>query len=215
MNIEELIKGYMKKKVLYSYTLERKSDVLRLTISPKNSNGLLLLGCTILFSGLFLFHIGMLILIFPILDITLEFILISSVVLLLEVFVILYFFSSYWWKRKGLEIFILYPNKLEYVLVNKPFKTEKHIFDFEKLEIGYQSGEYFSTEEEAILLGVELDLEKVVGNYPIQFYMHDGLQALDSEREIPIEVIRKIKEEHLLNQNNLSDQQQAENQPTK
>ena len=129
MNIEELIKSYMKKKVLYPYTLDRRGDTLRLTISPKNSNGLLFLGCTILFSGLFLFHIGMLILIFPILDITLEFILINSIVSLLEIFVILYFFSSYWWKRKGLEIFILYPNKLEYVLVNKPFKTEKHIFD--------------------------------------------------------------------------------------
>lgn len=153
----------------------------------------------------------MLILIFPILDITLEFILINSIVSLLEIFVILYFFSSYWWKRKGLEIFILYPNKLEYVLVNKPFKTEKHIFDFEKLEIGYQSGEDFYSEE-AILLGVELDLDKVVGNYPIQFYMDDGLQVVDSERKIPIEVIRKIKEEYLLNHNNLLDQQQAENQ---
>ena len=192
----------MKRETGYPYTLERKSDVLRLTISPKNSNGLLFLGCTILFSGLFLFHIGMLILIFPILDITPEFILINSIVSLLEIFVILYFFSSYWWKRKGLEIFILYPNKLEYMLVNKPFKTEKHIFNFEKLEIGYQSGEYFSTEEEASLLGVELDLDKVVGNYSIQFYMNDGLQVVDSERKIPVEVIRKIKEEYLLNQNN-------------
>ncbi|MFT3995305.1 MAG: hypothetical protein QM660_13415 [Dysgonomonas sp.] len=191
----------MRKKVLYPYTLERKSDVIRLTISPKNSNVLLFLDCTILFSGLFLFHIGMLILIFPILDITPEFILINSIVSLLEIFVILYFFSSYWWKRKGLEIFILYSNRLEYVLVNKPFKTEKHIFDFEKLEIGYQSGEDFYSEEEAILLGVELDLDKVVGNYPIQFYMDDGLQTVDSERKIPVEVIRKIKEEYLLNQN--------------
>ncbi|GAB6123388.1 hypothetical protein [Dysgonomonas termitidis] len=214
MNIEELIKGYMKKKVLYPYTLERKSDVLRLTISPKNSNGLLLLGCTILFSGLFLFHIGMLILIFPILDITLEFILINSIVSLLEIFVILYFFSSYWWKRKGLEIFILHSNKLEYVLVNKPFKTKKHIFDFEKLEIGYQSGEDFYSEED-ILLDVELDLEKVVGNYPIQFYMDEGLQIVHSELKIPIEVIRKIKEEYLLNQKNLLDQQQTEIQLTR
>ncbi|MBF0649291.1 hypothetical protein IR083_10710 [Dysgonomonas sp. GY75] len=191
----------MKKKVLYPYTFDRKGDTLRLTISPKNCNQLLFLGCIVLFSGLFLFHIGMLILILPILDITLKFILINSIVSLLEIFVILYFFSSYWWKRKGLEIFILYPNKLEYVLVNKPFKTEKHIFDFEKLEIRYQSGEDFYNEEEAILLGVELDLDKLVGNYPIQFYMDDGLQVVDSERRIPVEVIRKIKEEYLLNQN--------------
>ena len=45
--------------------------------------------------------------------------------------------------------------------------------------------------------------------------MDDGLQVVDSERKIPIEVIRKIKEEYLLNHNNLSDQQQAENQPTR
>ncbi len=88
------------------------------------------------------------------------------------------------------------------MLVNRPFKTEKHIFDFEKLEIGYQSGEDFYSEEEAILLGVELDLDKVAGNYPIQFYLDDGLQVVDSEREIPIEVIRRIKEEYLLNRDN-------------
>lgn len=197
---------YMKRETGYPYTLERKADAIRLTINPKNSNGLLFLGCIILFFGLLLFHISMLILVVPILDITLEFILINSIVSLLEIFIILYFFSSYWWKRKGLEIFILYSNKLEYVLVNNPFKTERHIFDFEKLEIGYQSGEDFYSEEEAILLGVELDLDKVVGNYPIQFYMDDGLQVVDSEREIPIEVSRKIKEEYLFNQNNLLDQ---------
>lgn len=201
MNIKDLIKGYTKKEISYPYTLERKVDTLKLTISPKNRNGSLFLGCTTLFSGLFLFDICMLILILPILNITLAFILINSIVLLLEIFVILYFFSSYWWERKGLEIFILSFNKLEYVLVNKPFKTEKRIFDFEKLEIGYQSGEDFYSEEEATLLGVDPDLNKVVGNYPIQFYMDDGLQVIDSERKIPIEVIRKIKEEYLLNQN--------------
>jgi hypothetical protein len=197
MYIEKLIKGYMNRKTPCSYTLERKAEVLRLTINPKNNSQLLPLCCTILFFILFLFHV----LILPILDITLEFILINSIALLLEIFVILYSFSSYWWKRKGLEIFILYSNKLEYAQVNKPFKTEKYIFNFEKLEIGYQSGEDFYTEEEASLLGVELDLDQVIGSYPIQFYMDDGLQAVDSERGIPIEVIRKIKEEYLFNQN--------------
>ena len=72
-----------------------------------------------------------------------------------------------------------------------------------------------SIEEEASLLGVELDLDKVIGNYPIQFYMDDGLQVVDSERKMPIEVIRKIKEEYLLNHNNLLDQQQTEIQPTR
>ncbi|MDU1892984.1 MAG: hypothetical protein E6767_20070 [Dysgonomonas sp.] len=191
----------MKIDTPYPYTLERKIDAIRLTISPKNNNQLLFLGCTILFSGLFFLHIGMLILILPILDIILEFILFNSIVSFLEIFVILYFFSSYWWKRKGLEIFTLYSNRLEYVQVNKPFKTEKHVFDFKDLKIGYQSEEDFYTEEEAMRLDVELDLNKAIGNYLIQFYMDDGLQAIDSERELPIEVIQKIKKEFLLIKN--------------
>lgn len=102
-------------------------------------------------------------------------------------------------EKKGIEIFTLYSNRLEYEQINKPFKSMKSITDFQKITIFYQSGEDYYTEEEALELGVELDLDKVVGNHPIQFYMNDGEQVVDSEREIPIEAIRKIKKEHLLN----------------
>ncbi|MBK5719879.1 hypothetical protein JGH11_03245 [Dysgonomonas sp. Marseille-P4677] len=143
-------------------------------------------------------------LIIPITDFTLEFILISGIVLSLEIFMILYFISFYWWKRKGQEIFILYPNSLEYIQTNKPFKSSKWVVNFKQMQFCYQSEEDFESEEEAKLLGVELDIDKVEGNYPIQFYMNDGEQVINSEREIPIEVIRRIKLEFLkLNENNL------------
>ncbi len=47
-------------------------------------------------------------------------------------------------------------------------------------------------------LGVEIDLEKVEGNYPIMFYIDDGREVIFSERELPIDVIRKMKKEFLL-----------------
>lgn len=205
----------MSTNILYPYTLEKKGDMIKLEIMPKRTHNPLnilyivvmilssisIVGCT---SSLFLIDFFT----------SKDYLALISVIIGSLLFLVLAFYLLKW-ERKGNEIFILHPNKLENIVTIKPFKTEKHIFDFEKLEIGYQSGEYFSTEEEASLLGVELDLEKVVGNYPIQFYMDDGLQVVDSERKIPIEVIRKIKEEYLLNQNNLSDQQQAKNQPTK
>lgn len=109
----------MKREIPYPYTLEQKENILRLIIDPKNSRQLLYLCCTILFSALFIFHIVMIGLIIPTTDFTLEFILISGIVLSLEIFMILYFFSSYWWKRKGQEIFILYPNSLEYIQTGK------------------------------------------------------------------------------------------------
>ncbi len=205
----------MSTNILYPYTLEKKGDMIKLEIMPKRTHNPLnilyivvmilssisIVGCT---SSLFLIDFFT----------SKDYLALISVIIGSLLFLVLAFYLLKW-ERKGNEIFILHPNKLENVVTIKSFKTEKHIFDFEKLEIGYQSGEYFSTEEEASLLGVELDLEKVVGNYPIQFYMDDGLQVVDSERKIPIEVIRKIKEEYLLNHNNLSDQQQAENQPTR
>lgn len=122
----------------------------------------------------------------------------SITVCILFFLFILYLFL---WKRKGEEIFILHPDKLENIIIIKYFKTEKHIFTFNKLEIGYQSGEDFYSEEEAKMLGIELDLDKVKGNYPIQFYMDDGIEVVDSVREIPIEIIRRIKKEFLLIEN--------------
>ncbi len=198
----------MSTNILYPYTLEKKGDMIKLEIMPKRTHNPLnilyivvmilssisIVGCT---SSLFLIDSFTSKDYFAVICV-----IIGSLLFLLLAFYLLK------WERKGKEIFILHPNKLENIVAIKPFKTEKHIFDFEKLEIGYQSGEDFNSEEEAILLGVELDLDKIVGNYPIQFYMDNGLQVVDSEREIPIEVIRKIKEQYLLNQNNLSDPQQ-------
>ena len=109
---------------------------------------------------------------------------------------ILFFLLAFYllhWKRKGEKLFILHPDSLENIIVIKPLKIEKHVFKFEKLEIGYQSGEDFYSKEEAKLLGVELDIDKVVGNYPIQFYMDDGEQVVDLERKLPIEAIGRIK----------------------
>lgn len=149
-----------------------------------------------------IFQVSFITLIFTTTELTLSFIIANSIVFLLECFIILFFFSKYWWRKKGIEIFTLYSNRLEYEQINKPFKPIKLVNHFQKITIFYQSGVDYYTEEEFTLLGVELDLDKVVGNYSIQFYMDDGLQIIDSERKIPIEVIKKIKEEYLLNQNN-------------
>ncbi|HMM04719.1 MULTISPECIES: hypothetical protein [unclassified Dysgonomonas] len=195
----------MSRNILYPYTLEKKGDMIKLEIMPKKTHNPLnilyiavmimssisIIGCT---NSLFWMDFFSSKDYFAVICI-----IIGSLLFLLLAFYLLK------WERKGKEIFILHPNRLENIVAIKPFKIEKHIFDFEKLEIGYQSGEDFYSEEEAILLGVELDLNKVTGNYPIQFYMDDGLQIVDSEREIPIEVIRRIKEEYLLNQHEKED----------
>lgn len=205
----------MSTNILYPYTLEKKGDMIKLEIMPKRTHNPLnilyivvmilssisIVGCT---SSLFLIDFLT----------SKDYLALISVIIGSLLFLVLAIYLLKW-ERKGNEIFILHPNKLENIVTINAFKAEKHSFDFEKLEIGYQSGEDFYSEEEAILLGVELDLDKVVGNYPIQFYMDGGLQVVDSERKGPIEVIRKIKEEYLFNQNNLSVQQQTEIQSTK
>lgn len=109
---------------------------------------------------------------------------------------ILFFLLAFYllkWEEEGKEIFVLDSNKLEHTIIVYPFKVEKRIFHFKTLEIGYQSGIDFNSEEEAVEIGVELDLDKVIGNHPIQFFMDDGEQVVDSERKIPIEVIQKIR----------------------
>lgn len=187
-------------KTKYPYSLEKKENTLKLTIESQKSLHLFYLSGLILFSSMLIFQVGFITLVFATIELTLGFIIANSIVFLLECFIILFFFSNYWWRKKRIEIFILYSNRLEYEQMNKPFKPTKSITHFQKITIFYQSGEDYYTEEEALELGVELDLDKVVGNHPIQFYMNDGEQVVDSEREIPIEAIRKIKKEHLLNQ---------------
>lgn len=190
----------MKRSIPYPYTLEKKGDMIKLEIMPKKTHtplnivyiavmimsSMLIIGCMS-----YLFRMDL----FSSKD---YFVVIGIITGSLLSFLLAFYLLK--WERKGKEIFILHPDKLEKIVAIKPFKTEKHVFDFEKLEIGYQSGEEFNSEEEAILLGVEMDLNKVTGNYPIQFYMDHGLRIVDSEREIPIEIIRRIKEQYLLNQ---------------
>ena len=188
----------MRKSILYPYTLEKKGNVIKLEIMSNKRYGLLYIaviimsaismaGCTF---SLFWNRD------FPLKDyLILIYIIIGCILFILLAFYLLK------WEREGKEIFILYPNKLEKIVAIKPLKTEKHTFNLNKLEIGCQSGEDFYSEEEAKELGIELDLEKVEGNYSIQFYMDERVQVVDSEREIPIDVIRRIKKEYLLNQN--------------
>lgn len=191
----------MNTNIPHPYILEKKGNAIRLKIMPKKTYGLfniLYIALMILFAipivgGTFFLLTNSY---FTLKD---DLIVICSITVCILFFLfILYLFI---WKRKGKEIFILHPDKLENIIIIKPFKTEKHIFTFNKLEIGYQSGKDFYSEEEAKMLGVELDLDKVKGNYPIQFYMDDGIEVVDSVREIPIEVIRRIKKEFLLIEN--------------
>lgn len=191
----------MSKNTLHPYTLEKKGNMIKLEIMPKKTHNplnIIYIAVMILSS---ISIIGCTITLFLIDSFTpKDYLALISVIIGSLSFLVLTFYLIKW-EREGNEIFILHPNKLENIVTVKPFKTEKHIFNFEKLEIGYQSGEVFYSEEEAILLGVELNLDKVIGNYPIQFYMDDGLQVVDSERRIPIEVITQIREEYVLNRN--------------
>lgn len=186
----------MNKKTKYPYSLEKKEDALKLTIEPQMSLHLPYLSGLILFVSMLIFQVSSLALMLSATKLTLGFIIINSIVFLLECVIILFFFSKYWWRKKGVEIFTLYPGRLDYEQINKPFKPMKSIIHFQKIMIFYQSGEDYYTEKEALELGVELDLDKVIGNYPIQFYMNGGEEVVDSEREISIDIIRKIRDEY-------------------
>lgn len=188
----------MKIDALYPYTLKKKDEIIKLEIMPKKIYGLLnvLYMAVIIMSALSV--IGCTMSLFFINNFTFgDYLIVICITISCIMFFLLalYLFK---WERSGKEIFILYPDKLENIIVIKPFRTEKHLFKFSKLEIGYQSGEDFYSEEKAELLGMEPDLEKVEGNYPIQFYMDDGIEIVDSEREIPIKTIRRIKKEFLI-----------------
>lgn len=188
----------MRRNILYPYTLEKKGNAIKLEIMSNKRYGLLCIAVIIMSA---ISMAGCTFSLFWNRDFPLkDYLILICIIIGCILFISLAFYLLKW-EREGKEIFLLYPNKLENIVAIKPFKTEKHTFNFNKLEIGYQSGEDFYSEEEAKELGVELDLEKVEGNYPIQFYMDEGVQVVDSEREIPIDVIRRIKKEYLLNQN--------------
>lgn len=180
-------------KIYYPYILEKKGNMIKLEIMPKKThNPLNILYIAVMFMSA-ISIVGCIYSLFWIDFFTSKDYFAMICVTIGSVSFLLLAFYLLKWERKGKEIFILHPNKLENIVAIKPFRTEKHTFNFNILEIGYKSGEDFYNEEEAKELGVELDLEKVEGNYPIQFYMDGGMQVVDSEREIPIDVIRRIK----------------------
>jgi len=188
----------MKNDTPYPYVLEKKDSIIKLIIMSNKRLGLfgILYAAVIVMSIISV--VGGTLSLFLIDDYTSkDYLMVICIIIACILFFCLALYLLLW-KRKGKEIFILHPDKLETIVVIKPLKTEKHVFNFNKLEIGYQSGEDFYSEEEARLLGVELDLDKVEGNYPIQFYMDEGEQVVDSNREIPIELIKKIRNEFLL-----------------
>lgn len=180
----------MGKYIEYPYTLEKKDGAIRLTTRGRDKVEFLYVLIFLLVSILLLTFIWAIL--WGPLGVRLIYI------GLIHLIAICWLLNLYFWERKGVETFILSANRLEYIQERKFKKTKNLIYHFHQIEIGYQSGEDFYSEEEAIELGVELDLEKVEGSHPIQFYMDNGMEVIDSEREIPIEVIRKIRDEYLL-----------------
>jgi len=180
----------MDKRPKLLYTLKKKNNTIKLEVTAKKNLFFLYLSIFIMAIIATIMCILVLLYFPPQKGHTIVFVLIIA-------FIVIIFYSFYIlnWKRKGKEIFILYTDRLEYITDNKPFKSTKNIFPFTKIEFCYNSGEDFFSEEEAKLLGVELDLDKVEGDYPIQFYLNDGEEVIHSERKIPVEIIRKMRDE--------------------
>ena len=194
----------MKIKPLYPYTLKKEKEIIKLEIMPENTYGYISILCIAVIIMSSFSVVGSSIILFLGNNYTSKDYLTVICIITSSILFGLYAFYLLKWKRKGEEIFILHINKLENIIVVKPFKTEKYVFHFNSLEIGYQSGEDFCNEEEAKLLGIELDMDKVEGDFPIQFYMDNGEQVVDSERKIPIEAIRRIEKEFLLIKNGIT-----------
>lgn len=114
--------------------------------------------------------------------------------------VLLFAFYTLKWKRKGKEIFILYPDKLEYIIENKPFRTQRKIHHFTTMMIAYNIEIEFDNNND-YEIKVYTDLQNIEGNFSIIFYMDEGENIIYSEREVPIEVMRTIREEYLININ--------------
>lgn len=178
----------------FPYLLEWREGTLRLTIFPKQGGQWGYLCCLVLFLMIFIVQVALLLVTLYIFENTFSVSLFIAffITLFLEVFLILYFFASYWWRRYGKEIFVLSCNQLMYIQTNKPFKSSKCKIDFKEILVCYQLVDDAYYEEEDELLDLELDLDKVKGNYSILFYMNKGENIVISERRIPIDVIRKM-----------------------
>lgn len=184
----------MKKKIPYPYTLEKKDKIVKLEIMPGRISYLPFYVFVLILSILTL---SMMFLVFTNVNLSLKDYIIASCISVLPIGLILYVLYMLNWKIKGKEIFILYPDKLEYIVDIKPFKIEKYAYHFSEIEFHYDSGIDYYSEEEEEELGIGLYRE-TKGAYPIRFIMDDGENIIDSEREIPIEVILKMRDEYLL-----------------
>ena len=187
----------MKKRTIYPYTLEKKDKIIKLEISG---------GKFYIFLHIFVFFLA----IVSVIGLTFSFFINDSytikdyfVVCCLLVFmflVLLFAFYTLKWKRKGKEIFILHPDKLEYIIENKPFRTQRKIHHFTTMMIAYNIEIEFDNNND-YEIKVYTDLQNIEGNFSIIFYMDEGENIIYSEREVPIEVMRKIREEYLININ--------------
>ena len=187
----------MKRRIVYPYTLEKKDKMIKLEISG---------GKFYIFLHIFVFFLA----IVSVIGLTFSFFINDSytikdyfVVCCLLVFmflVLLFTFYTLKWKRKGKEIFILHPDKLEYIIENKPFRTQRKIHHFTTMMIAYNI-EIELDNNNNYEIKVDTDLQNIEGNFSIIFYMDEGENIIYSEREIPIEVMRTIREEYLININ--------------
>lgn len=187
----------MKRRIVYPYTLEKKDKMIKLEISG---------GKFYIFLHIFVFFLA----IVSVIGLTFSFFINDSytikdyfVVCCLLVFmflVLLFTFYTLKWKRKGKEIFILHPDKLEYIIENKPFRTQRKIHHFTTMMIAYNIEIEFDNNND-YEIKVDTDLQNIEGNFSIIFYMDEGENIIYSEREVPIEVMRKIREEYLININ--------------
>lgn len=187
----------MKRRIVYPYTLEKKDKMIKLEISG---------GKFYIFLHIFVFFLA----IVSVIGLTFSFFINDSytikdyfVVCCLLVFmflVLLFTFYTLKWKRKGKEIFILHPDKLEYIIENKPFRTQRKIHHFTTMMIAYNIEIEFDNNND-YEIKVYTDLQNIEGNFSIIFYMDEGENIIYSEREISIEVMRKIREEYLININ--------------
>lgn len=187
----------MKRRIVYPYTLEKKDKMIKLEISG---------GKFYIFLHIFVFFLA----IVSMIGLTFSFFINDSytikdyfVVCCLLVFmflVLLFAFYTLKWKRKGKEIFILHPDKLENIIENKPFRTQRKIHHFTTMMIAYNIEIEFDNNND-YEIKVYTDLQNIEGNFSIIFYMDEGENIIYSEREVPIEVMRTIREEYLININ--------------
>lgn len=187
----------MKRRIVYPYTLEKKDKMIKLEISG---------GKFYIFLHIFVFFLA----IVSVIGLTFSFFINDSytikdyfVVCCLLVFmflVLLFAFYTLKWKRKGKEIFILHRDKLEYIIENKPFRTQRKIHHFTTMMIAYNIEIEFDNNND-YEIKVYTDLQNIEGNFSIIFYMDEGENIIYSEREVPIEVMRTIREEYLININ--------------